>query len=355
MKFDLRSVGWSPEFAKGIQSAAYPMRIVREEKTRYLVLGEHGELWSALAGKLRFELESKSALPAVGDWVLVQTGLGGTGNIIKAVVPRRSVISRKIAGEAVVEQVLAANIDILFIVAGADGEYNPRRVERYIVLANEGGALPVLVLNKMDCCSDRDAIASDAMRHFDELEIVTSSVVTGEGAEKIRSILKPHKTGALLGSSGVGKSSLVNMIVGEHRQKISELSDATGKGRHTTSRRELIFVPGGGMLIDTPGLREIQLWTGESALGDSFEEIERLGAECRFRDCRHESEPGCAVRAAVDRGEISPERYESFKKLEREISHLSRKKETRHVLEVKRRAKQLSKRIKEFSKHDKRR
>ncbi|MCX6834309.1 MAG: ribosome small subunit-dependent GTPase A, partial [candidate division Zixibacteria bacterium] len=275
--------------------------------------------------------------PSVGDWVLIGTDDGGGDAVIQMVLPRRSCFSRKaiLAGGPThgdgrtEEQVLAANIDIAFLVSGLDGDWNPRRIERFLSVTYDSGASPVILLNKADVCDDVAARISEVSELAMGVPVHALSAVERSGLEGVRGHVTKGRTAVFLGSSGVGKSTIINGLLGEDRLDTGGVRLDDSRGRHTTTRRELLLLPGGGMVVDTPGLRRIQLWGDEAGLERTFADIEHLVRECRFSDCHHVSEPGCAVRAAIARGELSEDRFESFVKLQKELRNLAVRKDAR--------------------------
>ncbi|MFA6241555.1 MAG: ribosome small subunit-dependent GTPase A [Candidatus Hydrogenedentales bacterium] len=325
----LEELGWDARFEALMEpfrgDSCVPARITQEHRGQYVACAREGELPAVVTGKFRHEAASPGAFPAVGDWVAVTVIDQGTRALIHGVLPRKSTFSRKAAGEAVEEQVVAANVDIVLLVNGLDGDFNARRVERYLALAWESGATPVIVLNKADQCDNVDACVAEIEAVAIGVDILVVSAHTGLGLEGLRAILAPGRTLALLGSSGVGKSTLVNAVLGYERMKTHAVREDDSRGRHTTSHRELIPIPGGGVLIDTPGMRELQLWAEGDGIDRVFEDIAQLGEQCRFRDCQHMGEPGCAVAAALAEGSLSAARFESYGKLRRELEFLARK------------------------------
>ncbi len=281
---------------------------------RARVLTVDGEYDAYLSGTLEFLAESAAELPATGDYVLVRP-VDATTVLIEQLLPRRTKLSRRAAGTRHEEQVLAANVDLALILCGLDGDFNPRRIERYLAVAHEGGVEPVIVLNKADCCDEREECLATARAVAGDGLVLLISALSGEGCEALAGLLAPGVTGVLLGSSGAGKSTLLNRITGSHTHSTAAVREHDSRGRHTTTHRELIVLATGAALIDTPGLREIQLWAGEASVAAVFDDIAALAARCRFADCSHASEPGCAVRDTID-----PARLASFHKLNREAA-----------------------------------
>jgi ribosome biogenesis GTPase / thiamine phosphate phosphatase len=322
---NLHDLGWDDGFAASFEpykDEFEPARVSAQHRGGYDVLTEAGERRVRLSGRMRHEAASAAELPAVGDWVALRD------QTIQAVLPRRSAFSRKAAWSLTEEQVLAANLDAVFVVSALNGDLNLRRLERYLTLAWESGATPVLVLTKADLCED----VGGALLSVEQvaLGVGTHAVsnLTGEGLEELGLYLRPAKTIALLGSSGVGKSSLANRLVGEELQATHQIAE-DGRGRHTTTSRQLIRLPGGALLVDTPGLREVQLWDADDGIQEAFADVDELAAGCRFNDCAHLREPGCAVQAAIDEGRLPRERLQSYRQLQRELQRLAMKQDAR--------------------------
>jgi ribosome biogenesis GTPase len=333
----LSVLGWNDRleqlFIPHRQQGLEPARIAREERGRYLASTAAGERAAEVSGRFRHEAQGRAAFPAVGDWVAARAAAGEGPLIIEAVLARASAFVRKVAGEITEEQVVAANVDAVFVIAGLDGDFNLRRIERFLAAAWDSGATPVVVLNKADLADDLEARIAEVEAVAPGVAVAALSARAGFGLDGLAPWLAPGKTVALLGSSGVGKSTLVNALLGEERQPTGEVREDDSRGRHTTTHRELVLLPGGAILIDTPGMRELQLWADESALAEAFPDVEALAAGCRFRDCRHDAEPGCAVLAAAGCGDLPPERLESWRKLQRELRWLAGKQDVRIRLE----------------------
>ena len=303
---------------------------------------EAGELAAEPAGTLRREAQSGGLLPAVGDWVVLAAAVPTSGPaIIERILPRRSAISRKVKGKAAQVQVIAANVDTVFLVTGLDGDFNPRRIERALVAVWDTGARPVVVLTKSDLAPD----VADKLQTVQALaaNVAVHAVSAREevGLEALAAYRAHGSTIALLGSSGAGKSTLVNRLLGWDRQDTGGVREHDSRGRHTTTKRELIVLPEGGVLVDTPGLRELQLWEGEGGLDAVFSDVTADAGACKFRDCSHTEEPGCAVRAAWAAGGVTPERVESYRKLQRELAHVATLRDERTEIERRRQDKVL--------------
>jgi ribosome biogenesis GTPase / thiamine phosphate phosphatase len=324
----LADLGWSDFFARqfAVREAEglRPGRVVTQEKELCVVNDGSTELAAELSGRFRREAEQQNSFPAVGDWVALAPHSDGRA-IIHALLPRRTAFSRKDPGERTAEQVIAANIDTIFLVAGLDQEFNPRRIERYIAALLGSGATPVLVLNKTDLCPDLATVTAELGPVGATVAVRPVSAAAGDGLDTLRPYLRTGETVAFVGSSGVDKSTLINRLLGAERQETGAVSTAVGKGRHVTTRRELIPIPGGGLVMDTPGLRELALWDDEQDPSVAFDDIAALAGRCRFRDCRHEDEPGCAVQSALESGELSPERLHNYRKMQRELRFLARR------------------------------
>jgi ribosome biogenesis GTPase len=352
---DLEKLGWNSFFEAHYNEFrsddCLPARIAQEHKHRFQVYCEHGELSARVSGKMLHDARSRSDLPAVGDWVVIRSRPAEQSATIHAVLPRRSSFCRKVAWVRTEEQVLAANIDVALLVNGLDRDFNPRRIERYLTLSWDSGARPVIVLNKADLCPEIDKHVAEVEGIALGADILVVSAVKGSGLEAVRKCFDTGTTGALLGSSGVGKSTLINALVGTDRLKVGAVRRSDGRGRHVTTARELVVLPSGGIIIDTPGMRELQLWADERSLGGSFEDIEQLAEGCRYRDCRHQTEPGCAVLAALEEGTLDRGRFSSYLKLKRELRFLAARRDQRARLNEKARHKRLARSIRQMGKH----
>lgn len=335
----LQDLGWDPYFEAMFEpytrDGFLPARVGVQHRGAYLVLTQAGEVPAELSGRLRHEASAVSELPAPGDWVAVKPVPNENKLVIHAVLTRRSKFSRKVAGTETEEQVLAANVDTLFLINALDSDPNLRRIERYLTLAWESGAVPVIVLSKTDLCEDVAAARERVEEIAVGVDIHMTSSVTGEGIDQLLSYLQGGRTVAVLGSSGAGKSTLINHLIGEERMATQEIR-SDGKGRHTTSHRELILAPAGGLILDTPGMRELQLWGADEGIDQAFQDIADLASECRFRDCNHEGEPGCAVLAAAADGSLPADRLDSYRKLQRELQALEIKQDKRAASERRR-------------------
>jgi ribosome biogenesis GTPase / thiamine phosphate phosphatase len=335
----LESLGWTEQltsdFEPHLAAGLVPGRVAVQHRSQYEVLCEAGELRTDVAGRLLHDAPSEADLPVVGDWVAVAPRPAEGAGTIHAVLPRRTRISRKTPWLATNEQVLAANVDTVLLTTSLNDDLNLRRLERYLATAWDSGAEPVIVLTKADLHPDPRAAAAEVESIAFGVPVLVVSVRTGEGLDEVAGIVRPGRTLVLLGSSGVGKSTLVNTLAGEELLATNEIRD-DGRGRHTTSHRQLVVLPSGGLVVDTPGLRELQLWEVGQGVDHSFEDVTELFAHCRFNDCAHDREPGCAVRAALEDGTLDPVRWESYQKLQRELEHLERRLDKRAQSEARR-------------------
>lgn len=341
----LEEFGWNDYFKIAFDTyrerGCEPARICRCQREEFLVRTPDGEVEAQVTGRLRYAADTPDEWPVVGDWVALLPEFP----LIDGVLRRRTKLSRKSAGDTSEEQVLCANIDVAFVVTAPDHDFNPRRLERYLLMIREGGAEPIVVLNKSDLESDVSSWIDEATRVVSGVPVLAVSARTGDGMDRLGEAIPPGKTGVLVGSSGVGKSSIINRLLGYERFAAGEIRKSDGRGRHTTTHRELVRIPRAGLLIDTPGLRELALWGSGDAAQSTFEEIASLAERCRFRDCTHQNEPGCAVLAALEHSELDVDRYKSFQKLGRELEFLHTKTDERAALESKRKQKRLHKMI----------
>jgi ribosome biogenesis GTPase len=341
--YTLESLGWSLAWAARFEPYAraglVPGRISVEHRGLYHFLAECGEGVGQVSGRLRHEAAGRADFPAVGDWVALEQAAGANLAVIHAVLPRANKFSRKPPGRESDEQIVAANLDTLLLVTSLNRDLNRRRIERYLAAATAPRLETVLVLNKSDLC-ERSAEVAEEFHRFFGVPVHPVSAVTGDGLQALVPYLGPGRTAAMVGSSGVGKSTLLNRLLGATWQAVQEIRD-DDRGRHTTTRREMIRLPQGGWLIDNPGMRELQLWDEGANLEASFTDVGEVAAACRYADCRHEDEPGCAVRQAIEEGRLDPERLESYRKLERELEY----QQSRHDARIEQQRKEEVRRI----------
>ena len=343
---NIASLGWGEALADTFQPHAdaglRPGRVAIQHRGAYVLLAEEGEVWANVSGRLRHAADSTADLPAVGDWVAYDFPAGSERAAVQAILPRRSAFRRKQAGHETAEQVVAANVDVLYLVTSLNQDLNVRRIERYMTLAWESGADPVVVLTKADLCPDVEPAVALVESVTFGVPVHVTSALTGAGFDDVRAHLDGGRTGAAVGSSGVGKSTLINGLCGEERLATREIRD-DGRGRHTTTHRELIVLPGTGCVIDTPGMRELQLWDSAEGLERAFEDIEAVIAACRFSDCAHDTEPGCAVQSGIADGSLDGERFESYRKLQRELHYLEIRHDARARSEARKRWRAINK------------
>ena len=343
---DLTTLGWDKFFATNFESYAgsdYTVgRVALEHKNLFRVYTQQGDVLAEISGKLRHEAVNRSDLPAVGDWVVIRSRPDTDRVTIHAVLPRRTSFIRKIAGSRTEEQIVGANIDTLFLLTSLNQDFSLRRIERYLVIAWESGANPIIILSKSDL---HDRVA-DAMTEVQSIArgvpIHAISIVTGYGLRDVAQYFKGGQTVAMLGSSGVGKSTLINHLAGVDHLKVQTVREHDDRGRHTTTHRELILLPAGGLVLDTPGMRELQLWDGDESLPLVFDDIEAFAGQCFFSDCLHQDEPRCAVREALVAGTIDSERYQSYGKLQKELKYLARRRDKLSEITEKKKWKKLS-------------
>ncbi len=348
----LKELGWDDFYGQQMDSlpeALTPGRIIRQIKKSYLVHDGDNQHRAVLAGKFYMKADTPLELPVVGDWVGFRGDQKDDQVMIRHLLARKTQFVRKAVLENTRPQVIAANIDVVFIVNGLDRDFNLRRIERYLSLSYESGATPVIILNKTDISPDPDEAAIQTANIAPGVGIFPVSALNGEGLDPLKQVLKPGLTIAFIGSSGAGKSTLVNALLGEQVMTVNAVRESDQRGRHTTTHRELFMLPNGSMIIDTPGLRELQLWGTEETLNESFADIETLAEQCRFSDCSHDREPGCAVKSAVEAGRIDEGRYLNYLKLRKELQYLDGRQDDLSRKESKRQSKMLSKTIKRFN------
>jgi len=350
----LELLGWdagrTAEFAPLAAAGLVPGRVALEHNHVYRVLTAEGEWLAEAAGRIKHRATGRHELPAVGDWVALRPNPSGGRCQIRSVLSRRSRFSRRAAGRETEEQVVAANIDRVLIVFGLDKPVNARSLERYLVVARQSGAEPVIVLNKADVSEDVAGDVAEAVVAAGSAPVHAVSAQLNTGMEGLEAYLSPGVTIALIGPSGAGKSSLVNRLIGREVLPTGEVRDWDARGRHTSVHRQLVMRDAGGLVIDTPGMRELQLWDTDEPFGETFADIAALAEGCRFRDCSHGREPGCAVKAAVDAATLDAGRYESFLKLQGEQGALEKQRDERALIEAKRQGKIMGKALKAMQK-----
>lgn len=342
----LCDLGWSDFWAEYCSVEKNIVRITEKHRGSFRAVGESGVLTCLLSGKIEYGASSPSELPSVGDWCRVsppfQDAQGNLSAIIEEVLPRRTNLSRLAAGDATEEQVLVANVDMALITSSANGDLNINRLYRYIYLAKKGGVEPVIVLSKIDLAENREELLQTLKNQFKDLRIFLTSTFSQEGLTELQGILKPGLSAVFLGSSGVGKSSLVNALLQTEVQKTKTIRSSDDKGQHTTTSGSLHFTKTGAMIIDTPGLRELQIFGDEEALSDIFQDIENFALNCRFSDCQHGEEPGCAIRQALDKGDLNADDLKRYSKMRREIDFANRRVDRKLASEYKNRFKRIT-------------
>ncbi|SFE79971.1 ribosome biogenesis GTPase [Paenibacillus algorifonticola] len=330
----LQAYGWNEHWEAELQRAGaggVPLvaaRVVAQFSHQYRIVTEAGEQAAVVTGKFEFEAVNRGDFPAVGDWVLVQPLPGEARAVIHALLPRRSAMVRKEAGQRVDVQVISANLDYVFITNALNQDFNLRKIERYLLAVWESGAKPVVLLTKADLCDDPDHYAALVEGVAPGVPVHAVSAFENQGREALADYLLPGQTIAITGSSGVGKSTLLNWLADEEKQRVQQIRESDARGRHTTTHREMFVTPSGAIIVDTPGMRELQLWESDEGMDTTFSDIGELAASCRFHDCRHEREEGCAVKQAIADGTLEQRRFANFKKMEKELAHMARKEES---------------------------
>ena len=340
----LNTYGWKSYSSKLSlnNNLLYPGRIVLQHRNKFKLISRDGEVWARSAGNLFFSNKDDSGLPAVGDWVLFELKGNKDLGLIKSVLPRKTKISRKVAGDTSKEQIIATNIDVVFIVSALDREFNLRRLERYIIVVKENDIKPVFVLNKLDIGKEIDEKYNQLKSIAGRVPIIKTSALKKIGLEQFDKYLKKGKTVTLIGSSGVGKSTIINCLIGEDLLKVNDL-DNKDKGKHTTSHKEMILLESGCMVIDTPGMRELQLIETDESIEKTFKDILRLAEKCKFNDCQHLNEPKCAVKSAIEKGSLEKKRLQNYHKIIDELKNLNKFKKEKRLYTVKEKKRQQKK------------
>jgi ribosome biogenesis GTPase / thiamine phosphate phosphatase len=351
----LETLGWNDFFRENFKDYAdrgyLAGRVYLENRRSFWLYTEAGEIKADVSGRMIYRADTRGDFPAVGDWVVFRHREDQSKAVIHAVLPRTSKFSRKVPGSSIEEQIVAANIDTVMLVSGLDNDFNLRRIERYLVMVSASGADPVIVLNKADLCADLEARIAEVKKIAPSVPVVPVSAARDEHLTALADYLKAGETVALLGSSGVGKSTITNHLLGDERQKVQEVRTGDDRGRHTTTRRELIVLPSGGLIIDTPGMRELQLWVSEEGLESSFEDIEALTARCFYSNCEHNGTRGCAIEAALADGSLDRERWASRNKLQKELAYITEKQDASAAQAKKKNIKKI---VSQFNKNKKR-
>ena len=352
----LTSLGWSPFFASSLElvgdASLVPARVSEEHRDAHVVLTGAATLRADISGRLRHSVPGREHLPAVGDWVAVDARPNEGRATIHHVLPRRGVLVRKAAGTRSDAQVVATNLDVVFVVTSANQDFDTGRLSRYLIAVWESGAQPVVLVTKADLVDDAGALVAKAESAAPGAPVHAVSAVDLRGLDALAAYLAPGRTAAFVGSSGVGKSTLVNRLLGEDRLAVREVREHDDRGMHTTTRRQMIVLPSGALVIDTPGMRELMPLHAQDGLAAAFGDVTELAASCRFRDCRHAAEPGCAVRAAIENGSLPRDRVEQWELLNRQLAFEARKQDTRLMIEEKRRWKAVTKSIRTRNKRE---
>lgn len=362
---ELKDLGWDSHFKTQFENydnkeGLEPARVTQEHKGLYMMINSRGEYLAEISGRMRYLARGYSDFPAVGDWVLAKIFPREKKGIIHVILERKTRFSRKAVLSGGMpeshgkteEQMIAANIHTVFIVNSMDSDFSLRRIERYMTSVYASNMNPVIVLNKSDIISDIETYINQAESIAFGVPVIPVSGLTGKGIDDLRKFIHPGETIVFLGSSGVGKSTIINNLTGTERQKVNVVRKIDQKGRHTTTTRELIILPDGGILIDTPGMREFQPWKGENDTGNAFEDIKSFAEKCRFKNCSHESEPGCAVKKALSNGHLDAGRYKNYMQMKREARHLEARVEKRAELAEKKKWKDIAKLQKQFKKNN---
>lgn len=350
---DLKDLGWNDFFenhSENYQDNNFLVgRICSEYRNSYKVFSKIGELTANISGKFRNICKNLQDYPAIGDWVIFDLIENENKAIIQSILPRKSKFSRKVAGNNTQEQIVAANIDTAFIVCALNYDFNLRRIERYLSLVWQSGANPIIILTKIDLCDDLANKLAQINSIAFGVDIHLINNITNDGIKDLHTYCKQGNTIVLLGSSGVGKTSLINNLLGENKLLIQKLRKKIDKGKHTTTHRQMFFLAQGGLIIDTPGMRELQLWNAQEGVSSYFDDIETIAKGCRFKNCKHQNEPDCAVKKALENGNLDIKRLENYAKIQKELAYLSRKQNQYEAQLDKEKWKKISKQIKKLN------
>ena len=348
----LSHLGWNSFFEnQTMPPGCIPGRISEENKDFYRVLSEQGEFLAQITGKIRFRAEDRTGLPAVGDWVILNPKPGEQRAMIQSILPRRTILKRKIAGRILDQQILCTNVDIVFLIVSLIQDFNLRRIERYLTIAWESGAQPVIILNKADLCSDVTEAVGASENAAIGVSVHAVSATNGFAMQIFSQYLESGKTAVLLGSSGSGKSTIINALLNRMVQRVAPVRESDHHGRHTTTSRQMILLPDGAIVIDTPGMRELGLWESSEGMAVTFSDLATFGQNCKFRDCSHKGEPGCAVADVIRSGELAEDRVQSFHKLQAELKFIESKTNISEKLKAKAYAKRMCKAHKQLYKN----